>query len=84
MYISLKYDGRKIHSTHSSIQHVHDNLKQIQLQNLNTQEILILERRCPATSYVPATLHPTIGQRAHQSLNTTATPELGMISTRKE
>ena len=33
----------------------------------------------PATSYVVATFHPTIGQRAHQSLSNTATPELGMI-----
>ena len=33
----------------------------------------------PATSYVAATFHPTIGQRAHQSLSNTATPELGMI-----
>ena len=32
-----------------------------------------------ATSYVVATFHPTIGQRAHQSLSNTATPELGMI-----
>ena len=34
---------------------------------------------CPATSYVAATFHPTIGQRAHKSLSNTATPELGMI-----
>ena len=33
----------------------------------------------PATSYVTATFHPTIGQRAHQSLSNAATPELGMI-----
>ena len=33
----------------------------------------------PTTSYVAATFHPTIGQRAHQSLSNTATPELGMI-----
>ena len=33
----------------------------------------------PATSYVAATFHPTIGQRAHQSLSNAATPELGMI-----
>ena len=32
-----------------------------------------------ATSYVAATFHPTIGQRAPQSLNNAATPELGMI-----
>ena len=33
----------------------------------------------PATSYVAATFHPTIGHRAHKSLSNTATPELGMI-----
>ena len=33
----------------------------------------------PATSYVAATFHPTIGQRAHQYLSNAATPELGMI-----
>ena len=32
-----------------------------------------------ATNYVAATFHPTIGQRAHQSLSNTSTPELGMI-----
>ena len=31
------------------------------------------------TSDITATLHPTIGQRAHQCLSNTATPELGMI-----
>ena len=40
---------------------------------------LILWTLCSATSYVAATFHPTIGQRAHQSLNNAATPELGMI-----
>ena len=38
-----------------------------------------LVRIRPATSYVAATFHPTIGQRAHQSLSNTATPKLGMI-----
>ena len=33
----------------------------------------------PATSYVAATFHPTIGQHAHQSLSNIATPDLGMI-----
>ena len=31
------------------------------------------------TSYVAATFHATIGQRAHQSLKNTTTTELGMI-----
>ena len=43
-----------------------------------SQEYLSYEN-CPATSYVAATFHPTIGQRAHQSLNNIATPKLGMI-----
>jgi len=43
-----------------------------------------LKEACPATSYVAATFHPTIGQCAHQSLNDTATPELGMVSTRNK
>ena len=39
----------------------------------------LLMKNSPATSYVAATFHPTIGQRAHQSLSNAATPELGMI-----
>ena len=38
-----------------------------------------LVRTCPTTSYVTVTFHPTISQRAHQSLSNTATPELDMI-----
>ena len=67
------------------IQHIHMFiiiLRQIQLHKLNTQRILILKISCLATSYVVATFHPTIGQRAHESLSTTAIPEMGMISTR--
>ena len=44
--------------------------------------LLIFLMKNPATSYVAATFHPTIGQRAHQSLSNTATPELGMIPPR--
>ena len=40
---------------------------------------LILWTLCSATSYVAATFHPTIGQRAPKPLNNAATPELGMI-----
>ena len=40
---------------------------------------LSLWRSCFATSYITATLHPTIGQHAPQSLKNAATPELGMI-----
>ena len=36
----------------------------------------------PATSYVAAMFHPTIGQLAYQSLSNAATPELGMIPPR--
>ena len=39
----------------------------------------LLMKNSPATSYVAATFHPTIGQLAHQSLIHAATPELGMI-----
>ena len=39
----------------------------------------LLMKNSPATSYVAATFHPTIGQLAHQSLSNAATPELGMI-----
>ena len=44
-----------------------------------TTKITYLPMKNPATSYVATTFHPTIGQRAHQSLSNTATPELGMI-----
>ena len=40
---------------------------------------LILWWTRSTTSYVAATFHPTIGQRAPQSLSNVATPELGMI-----
>ena len=39
-------------------------------------------RTHPATSYVAAMFHPTIGQLAHQSLSNAATPKLGMIPPR--
>ena len=58
-------------------------MKQIQFAYINTK-ILIFERCCTATNYVTATFHPTIGQCAHQSLSDTATPELGMISSRNK
>ena len=44
-----------------------------------TQTHLSYEEVNPATSYVAAMFHPTIGQRAPQSLSNAATPELGMI-----
>ena len=65
---------------HSSMQHIH---KTNSLQRLSTR-ILILKRSWPATSYVVAMFHPTIGQCAHQYLSITATPDLGMISTRNQ
>ena len=67
------------------IQHIHMFiiiLKQIQLQKLNKQRILLWKISCPVTRYAATTFHPTIGQCAHQSLSTTATPELSMITTR--
>ena len=39
----------------------------------------LLMKNSPATSYVAATFHPTIGQRAHQYLSNTTTPKLGVI-----
>ena len=57
-------------------------MKQIQFAKINT-EILIFGRSCSAASYVAAMFHPTICQCAHQSLSSTASPELGMIPTRK-
>ena len=39
-------------------------------------------KNLPSTSYVAAMFHPTIGQRAHQSLSNAVTPELGMIPPR--
>ena len=47
-----------------------------------TSNITYLPMKNPATSYVAATFHPTIGQRAHQSLSNAVTPELGMIPPR--
>ena len=41
-----------------------------------------LVRTRPATSYVVATFHRTIGQCAHQYLSNTAIPELGIIPQR--
>ena len=55
--------------------------KENTIAELNTR-ILSLRISFPATSYVAATFHPTIGQCAPYSLSITATPELGMISTR--
>ena len=66
----------------SSIYHFHDKLSIKYIADIKHTRILILRKSCPATSYVDATFHPTIGQRAHQSLSTTATPKLGMIPTR--
>ena len=49
-----------------------------------TQEIPILKEACPTTNYVVAMFHPTIGQCAHQSLNNSGTPKLGVIPTRNK
>ena len=49
-----------------------------------TQRYLSYEEARLATSYVVATFHPTIGQCAHQYLNNTATPKLGMVPTRNK
>ena len=44
-----------------------------------TSSTYLMMKNSPATSYIIATFHPTIGQLAHQSLSNVATPELGMI-----
>ena len=49
------------------------------IEDIKYTRILIWKRSWPATSYVAATFHPTIGRCAHHSLNITSTPELGMI-----
>ena len=46
------------------------------------QQTYLLAKNSSATSYVAATFHPTIGQRAHQSFSNAATPVLGMIPPR--
>ena len=51
----------------------------MQIWNSNGTYIMM---KNPAASYIAATFHPTIGQRAHQSLSNAATPELGMIPPR--
>ena len=49
---------------------------------MNNSSTYLLMKNSPATSYVATTFHPTIGQRAHQSLSNTTTPKLGMIPPR--
>ena len=49
------------------------------IEDIKYTRILIWKRSWPATSYVATMFHPTIGLCAHQSLNITATPKLGMI-----
>ena len=66
--------------TNSSINMFMTIYKENTFAELNTI-ILILRRSFPATSFVAATFHPTIGQCAPYSLSITATLELGMIST---
>ena len=55
----------------------------MQMQRL-TQRYLSLKEARLSTNYVTALFHPTIGQCAHQSLGSTATPELGMIPLRNK
>ena len=83
MHKTSTYNGSK-HTYNSSIQHVHYNSFDINIiAKMKWPTTLIFWWRVyPATSYVAATFHPTIGQHAHQSLSNTATPELGMIPPR--
>ena len=61
-----------------------NNLQRKYIAGVKCTRILILRRSFPATSYVTTTFHPTIGQCAHHSLSSTATPKLGMIPTRNK
>ena len=63
-------------SNTNTFQHSNININYIDAVNSSTY---LLVKNPPATSYVAATFHPTIGQLAHQSLSNAATPELGMI-----
>ena len=61
-------------------QHVHHdslNNKRNCIDELVKNAYLI--RNSSTTSYIATMFHPTIGQRAHQSLSNNTTPELGMI-----
>ena len=58
--------------------------KQNTVMEIKYKGILILKEACPATSYVAAMFHPTIGQCAHQSLSNSTTLELVMIRTRNK
>ena len=81
MHEYLTYSRSKIHSIQAFNMFIIIHLSKYKCRDLNTR-ILILEEACPTTGYVAETFHPSIGQCAHQSLNATSTPELGMISTR--
>ena len=70
-----------INSTHQACSSYF--IKQIQMQRL-TQRYLYLKEVFSITSYFATTFHPTIGQCAHQYLNSTATLEMGMIPTRNK
>ena len=82
MHKYLTYNENKIHSIHS---HVHLNsFKQIQVHKFQHKNTYLGSEARPATSYVTATFHPTIGVCAYQSLSSTATPELGMSPIRNK
>ena len=54
------------------------------IAEINIDKNTYLEKNLSHNNYVVATFHPTIGQCTHQSLSSTATFELGMISTRNK
>ena len=56
---------------------IHETIDTIRDETITSTYLLM--KNSSATSYVAATFHPTIGQRAHQYLSITATPEMGMI-----
>ena len=89
MYKICNLQWKHTHSSiHIHVVHTHEtnNIHHVQefnmfmiiyeentIAELNTR-ILILRRSFPATSYVAATFHPTIGQCAPYSLSITITP----------
>ena len=83
MYKLLTYNGRKTRSIQAFIMFLLI-YKIDTIARIETQEILVLKEACPTTSYFTTMFHPTIGQCAHQSLNDTTTPKLGMVPTRNK
>ena len=83
MHISTTYSGSNTHTIPAFhmfiITHWH---QYINCRDEVTSSTYLSMKNSPATNYVVAMFHPTIGQCAHQSLSNAATLELGMIPPR--